>query len=125
MYFSKSSNRFSTLYDTAHIHSAFMALEELRINRTMISCADMLKITSVLPRLRYLEHGYNALKNLNNYDTASSTYTTPGDTSSKLEILNLDCNELEDWSDIMVAVSPFSLLVGFTWSLSDPTLTDK
>ena len=125
MYFSKSSNRFSTLYDTAHIHSAFRALEELRINRTMISWADMLKITSVLPRLRYLEHGYNALKKLNNYDTASSTYTTTGDTPSKLEILNLDCNELEDWSDIMVAVSPFSLLVAFTWSLSDPTLTDK
>ncbi|KAI5119941.1 hypothetical protein M0805_002130 [Coniferiporia weirii] len=97
-------NRFSTLSDTKNLHTSFSSLEELRADRTLISWAEVITLTTVMPSLRYLELGYNALSSLGAVPPQKISSAT------RLKVLNLDGNELEEWSDVMISITPFTTL---------------
>lgn len=67
----------------------------------MLSWSNLTLLLSRMPELHYLELGYNRLRFLG---TAHLSQTL---SLSKLEVLNLDGNELEDWLDVMTSVAPF------------------
>lgn len=52
-----------------------------------------------MPNLRYLELGKNSLKTLGIPNIPKNSKT------SKLEVLDLGYNELDEWNDIMIAIS--------------------
>lgn len=96
-----SYNRFSTLLDAKNLHIAFLGLEELRVNQTMVVWPEVILLISAMPNLRYLEIGYNNLKSLGGATQKMSFVT-------KLETMNFDGNSLEDWTDVMISSSAFT-----------------
>ncbi|EJD02198.1 RNI-like protein [Fomitiporia mediterranea MF3/22] len=96
---SLNRNRFSELSDASNLRSAFLALEELRLNETMITWSEVIRLIPIMPNLRVLELGYNDIDRLNGSATDHHLSAT------KLELLNLDANKLQDWSDIMISIS--------------------
>jgi Leucine-rich repeat (LRR) protein len=53
-------------------------------------------LVHVFPNLKHLELGYNQIQNISL--TGLSSFT-------KLEFLNLDSNQLENWGELMLAAS--------------------
>ncbi|KAH8117073.1 RNI-like protein [Phellopilus nigrolimitatus] len=96
-------SRFSTLLDAKNLHIAFLGLEELRVNQTMVVWPEVILLISAMPNLRYLEIGYNNLKSLGGA-TQNLSFVT------KLETMNFDGNSLEDWTDVMISSSAFTSL---------------
>ena len=98
--FSEPSNR-----DTDALRPALLALEELRLNGTLIIWPEVVRLVTVVPSLRVLELGYNKTEQLG--DTVSSDDLS----TAKLEALNLDENRLADWNDLMLSIAPFRMSI--------------
>ncbi|TDL24924.1 RNI-like protein [Rickenella mellea] len=98
-------NRFSRLSAVSQtMMVAFVYLQDLRLNRTLISWEDTHLLLECMPELRSLELAYNRLR------LCGDTENHRGISMSKLELLNFEGNDLDDWRRIMAAFSPFTNL---------------
>ena len=86
-------NRFETLSASClPIPGAFSQLFDLRIDGTGIGWSEMLALAGNLPRLESLQMGSNGMSRLDGTHTVSRM--------SRLKLLNLDGNVLDDWQDV-------------------------
>jgi len=108
-----SLNRFTRMQDTAAAFaSSFANLRELRINHTLISWPEVIALVSVMSNLRYLEIGYNRLRQLQGNAVVKNNNAQGVSGVSKLQIVNFDGNELEEWTDVAMSLSTFPSFVG-------------
>ncbi|THH19470.1 hypothetical protein EW146_g1699 [Bondarzewia mesenterica] len=98
-----NNNRLQPLESSALAQHAFQHITELQLNATLLTWQAVLNVLSLIPALHQLEFGYNRLTSL-----ASEKY--PETSSSSLELLNLDSNDLADWIDICQALQNFPSL---------------
>lgn len=83
-----SRNRLRYFENALGATSAFLKLTELQLNGTLTNWSEMETIIQVMPSLRLVELGYNSLMDL-------SMSKHPN--KSRLEVVNLDGNELKQW----------------------------
>ncbi|TFY71866.1 hypothetical protein EVG20_g1128 [Dentipellis fragilis] len=83
--------------------NAFQGLTELELNATLMTWQEMLDVVTLMPILKQVEMGYNRLTKL-----LPARYPDPFD--SGIEVVNLDGNQLSDWTDVCRALAPFTRL---------------
>ncbi|KAA1469385.1 hypothetical protein DENSPDRAFT_773147 [Dentipellis sp. KUC8613] len=83
--------------------NAFQRLTELELNATLMTWQEMLDVVTSMPTLKQVEMGYNRLTKL-----LPARYPDPF--NSGIEVVNLDGNQLSDWTDVCRALAPFTRL---------------
>lgn len=87
--------------------SSFLNLKELQLNGTLTDWEKLTRVLlPVMPKLEVVEIGYNRISHL-------SLESPLSDTPSKLQTLNLDGNELDDWEGICAALDRFPTCVNY------------
>ncbi|KAH7911409.1 hypothetical protein BJ138DRAFT_1238414 [Hygrophoropsis aurantiaca] len=81
--------------------SAFLKLLELQLSSTMMTWEELTNVIAFMPLLHLVEFGYNHLTRL-------SSDTSPGDTISTIQSVNLDGNDLSDWRHICHSLQDFT-----------------
>ncbi|KAG1756341.1 uncharacterized protein EDB91DRAFT_1092070 [Suillus paluster] len=82
--------------------SACLRLSEIQLNGTWTSWEEFTSIAVFMPQLRIAELGYNGLTFLSHAKISAVL--------SRIEILNFDSNQLEDWRHISEALTPCTSL---------------
>ncbi|KLO19152.1 RNI-like protein [Schizopora paradoxa] len=103
-----SLNRFARLQNSAATFtSSFANLRELRINQTLISWPEVITLVSAMSNLRYLEIGYNRLRQLQGSSVVKNNNTQSVSGATNLQTVNFDGNELEEWNDAAMSLTIF------------------
>ena len=109
-----SSNRFGPVNLDDGSACAFANLRELRLNQTLIHWHDAKALLPFMPTLRWIEMGSNRLKHLDgNSGVPSSSYAGVS-AGTKLDTINLDENDLEEWNEIVSSLAKFPSFVPFS-----------
>ncbi|KAF8515830.1 hypothetical protein BU17DRAFT_76775 [Hysterangium stoloniferum] len=90
--------------DQKLLSSKFSQLLELRLNGTLMMWEEIHRILPSFPSLRYLEFGLNSITVLTVVDDPSTSLTN-------IDTLNLEQNQLKDWSETLLALVPFKGLI--------------
>jgi hypothetical protein len=77
---------------------AFSNLAELQLNGTLMTWQETEELVLAIPSLRLVEMGYNGLKYL-------SPFPTPD--NPRVQVVNLDSNELHDWTHVCEIFKPY------------------
>ncbi|KAI0928952.1 hypothetical protein AcV7_008711 [Taiwanofungus camphoratus] len=101
-----NQNRLRPASDFNPLASAFRRLRELQLNATLTTWTELEHVISYMPNLQILEMGYNRLKSLAASDRNSGVRSN----NSTIEEVNLDSNELPDWSAVCRALKPYTAL---------------
>ena len=73
----------------------------------------MITLVSVMSNLRYLEIGYNRLRQLQGSSVVKNINNTQSVSgATKLQTVNFDGNELEEWNDVAMSLTTFPSFVG-------------
>ncbi|KAF9792846.1 hypothetical protein BJ322DRAFT_1153258 [Thelephora terrestris] len=101
-----NQNRFTLPSGEAELSSAFLNLNELQLNKTLLTWIDFTEyLLPHLPNLTVVELGYNRLGHLSH----ESTPLEPGPpiANTKLSTVNFDGNRLNNWSDLCSSLVKF------------------
>ncbi|GAA5982232.1 hypothetical protein JCM10908_004794 [Rhodotorula pacifica] len=104
---SLNANRFRRIDQPARL-SGFERLTALQLNHTLMSWSEIRNIAPSLPNLVDLQFGSNRLRRLSDSprDTRrAGRQPEEGPILPRLERLNLEANELEDWDDLIEELS--------------------
>ena len=99
-----SRNRLAPFKNISKAVSAFSQLTELQLNGTLMTWQEAEDLVLAIPSLRIVEMGYNRLS----YLSPRSTPSTPN-----IQTVNLDSNELDDWTHICRTFKPYHTYVLF------------
>lgn len=88
-----SRNRLQKPTDLNTMQTAFSALTEIQLNGTMMTWTEMQEVTANMPKLRFVEMGYNRLERL---QTSALTVSL----DSAIEVFNLDSNLCSEWDHV-------------------------
>jgi hypothetical protein len=103
-----SQNRFALPSGAVELSSAFLRLQELQLNKTLLTWMDFTEhLLLHLPELTNVELGYNRLNQLSD----ETTRRKPPTTDTKLSTVNFDGNHLDDWSEICSSLAKFPTCV--------------
>lgn len=103
-----SQNRFALPSGTGELSSAFLSLQELQLNRTLLTWVDFAGyLLPHLPKLANVELGYNRLDHLSD-ETARAK---PPTTDTKLTTINFDGNNLNNWPEICSSLAKYPTCV--------------
>ncbi|GAA5904368.1 Pac2p [Sporobolomyces salmoneus] len=96
---SLNSNRFDPV-DSPTPLPGFERLSTLKLNNTLLSWPELIRISPSLPNLVELEFGFNRLTTLSSANASETPLLLP-----ELETLNLESNFLSDWEETIKALS--------------------
>ncbi|GAA5887432.1 hypothetical protein JCM16303_004281 [Sporobolomyces ruberrimus] len=102
-FLSLNSNRFESIRGPTAL-PGFERLTTLKLNSTLLTWPEVIRISPSLPNLVNLELGFNRLTRLDHAQPSSAAKSEPV-SLPKLEILNLEMNELHDMEETILAVS--------------------
>lgn len=94
-----SNNRLRPPSDWKLVTDAFSRLTELQLNGTLMDWQSVMNVITLMPRLNQLESGYNRLRALTSLTSKHPVLT--------VTTINLDCNQLSCWAEVLQALSPF------------------
>lgn len=117
-----SQNRFSLPSGTVDLSSAFLNLQELQLNKTLLTWRDFTEyLLPHLSKLTSVELGYNRLDHL----SEQATLSKPPRADTKLSTVNFDGNNLNNWSDICSSFAKYPTYVFLLRLIVRPSLTNR
>ncbi|KAF9652922.1 hypothetical protein BDM02DRAFT_3183259 [Thelephora ganbajun] len=110
-----SQNRFTLPSGAIELSSAFLNLQELQLNKTLLTWIDFTEyLLPRLPKLTSIELGYNRLDHLSD----GTTERMPPTTNTKLSTVNFDGNSLNNWSEICLSLAKYPTVDHLVLSLN-------
>lgn len=117
-----SQNRFTLPSGTVELPSAFLSLEELQLNKTLLTWIDFTEyLLPHLPNLTTVELGYNRLDHLSDETTGRK----PPTTETRLSTVNFDGNSLNNWSEICLSLAKYPTCVLLPFLVTRQNLTAR
>lgn len=117
-----SQNRFSLPSGSVESPSPFLNLQELQLNRTLLTWIDFTEhLLPHLPKLTSIELGYNRLDHLSDGTTRKKSPIT----DTKLTTVNFDGNSLNNWSDICSSLAKYPTYVLLSCPMLCPNLINR
>ncbi|KAF9482808.1 RNI-like protein [Pholiota conissans] len=100
---SLNRNRLQLSTNPDALANAFLRLTEIQLNATLMTWAEMQKITAFMPQLQAVEMGYNQLTRLRGDNLPTSFNST-------ISTINLDSNLCSDWIHLWSALKEYQCL---------------
>jgi len=117
-----SQNRFTLPSRAVELSSAFLNLQELQLNKTLLAWMDFTEyLLPHLPKLTTVELGYNRLDHLSDETTWQKLPTA----DTKLSTVNFDGNSLNDWSEICLSLAKYPTCALPPYLVVRPNLTGR